>query len=298
MPELQRHFRLSDPKNEGSRRAALARWITDPKNSLTWRSIVNRVWHYHFGRGIVVTPNDLGRMGALPTHPELLDWLAADFQESGGSLKRLHRLIVTSAVYRQASRYQPSYAAIDADNHYLWRMNRMRLDAESVRDAVLRATGKLDLKMGGPSVKQFIQTPGIHVTPNVDYLNFDVDRPENYRRSVYRFVFRTLPDPFMDTLDCPDASQLTPARNTSVSPLQALAMLNNRFMVRQSEHLAERAAQAGKDLPAQIRSVYLLALGREPTAKEARALAEYAGKHGLANACRIVLNSNEFMFVD
>ena len=298
LPELQHHFRLSDPKNEGSRRAALARWITDPKNVLTWRSIVNRVWHYHFGRGIVATPNDLGRMGALPTHPALLDWLAADFQESGGSLKRLHRLVVTSAVYRQASRHQPSFAAIDADNHYLWRMNRMRLDAESVRDAVLRVTGKLDLKMGGPSVKQFIQTPGIHVTPNMDYLNFDVDRPENYRRSVYRFVFRTLPDPFMDTLDCPDASQLTPARNTSVSPLQALAMLNNRFMVRQSEHLAKCAAQAGKDLPAQIRSVYLLALGRDPTAKEARALAEYAGKHGLANACRIVLNSNEFMFVD
>ncbi len=298
LPELQHHFRLSDPKIEGNRRAALARWITDPKNVLTWRSIVNRVWHYHFGRGIVATPNDLGRMGALPTHPKLLDWLAADFQESGGSLKQLHRLIVTSAVYRQASRHQPSYAAIDADNHYLWRMNRMRLDAESVRDAVLRVTGKLDLRMGGPSVKQFIQTPGIHVTPNVDYLNFDVDRPENYRRSVYRFVFRTLPDPFLDTLDCPDSSQLTPARNTSVSPLQALAMLNNRFMVRQSEHLAKRAAQAGKDLPTQIRSVYLLALGREPTAKEARALAEYAGRHGLANACRIVLNSNEFMFVE
>jgi hypothetical protein len=298
LAELQHHFRLTDPKNEGARRAALARWITDPKNVLTWRSIVNRVWHYHFGRGIVGTPNDLGRMGAAPTHPELLDWLAAEFQESGGSLKRLHRLIVTSAVYRQSSRPQPSYAAIDADNHYLWRMNRMRLDAESVRDAVLRATGKLDLKMGGPSVKQFIQTPGIHVTPNVDYLNFDVDRPENYRRSVYRFLFRTLPDPFMDTLDCPDSSQLTPARNTSVSPLQALAMLNNRFMVRQSEHLAERAAKAGKDLPAQIRTVYQLALGREPTAKEVRSLAEYAGKHGLANACRIVLNSNEFLFVD
>lgn len=298
MPELAHHFRLADPKYEGSRRAALARWITDPKNMLTWRSIVNRVWHYHFGRGIVATPNDLGRMGAAPTHPELLDWLAADFQESGGSLKRLHRLIVTSAVYRQSSRHQASAAAIDADNQYLWRMNRMRLDAESVRDAVLRVTGKLDLKMGGPSVKQFIQTPGIHVTPNVDYLSFDVDRPENYRRSVYRFIFRTLPDPFMDTLDCPDSSQLTPARNTSVSPLQALAMLNNRFMVRQSEHLAERAAKAGKDLPTQIRSLYLLALGREPTAKEMRALAEYAGKHGLANACRIVLNSNEFMFVD
>ena len=237
-------------------------------------------------------------MGAKPTHPELLDWLAVSFQEHGGSLKWLHRLLVTSAVYRQSSRHDPRFAATDDDNRYLWRMNRARLDAEEVRDAVLLAAGKLDRTMGGTSVKQFTMSPGIHVTPVVDYANFDVDRPENYRRSVYRFVFRTLPDPLMEALDCPDSSQLTPARTVSVTPLQALAMLNNKFMVRMSEHLAARAAKAGTDMASQITAVYRFALGREPTEKERTLLGDYAKKHGLANVCRVVLNSNEFMFVN
>jgi hypothetical protein len=259
---------------------------------------VNRIWHYHFGRGIVDTPNDFGLMGAAPTHPELLDWLASTFRDSGGSIKKLHRLIVTSAVYRQASRHNPRFAEIDADNRNLWRMNRTRLDAEEVRDSVLVAAGKLDRTMGGPSVKQFIERPGIHVTPIVDYLSFDVDRRENYRRSVYRFIFRTLPDPFMEALDCPDSSQLTPARNSSVSALQALAMLNNKFMVRMSEHLANRAARAGSNLATRVEAVYRLTLGRKPTPREKDAVTRYAARHGLANACRILMNSNEFMFVN
>ncbi len=290
-------FRLKDPNQEGERRAALALWLSDPKNVLTWRSVANRIWHYHFGRGLVDTPNDLGRMGAKPTHPELLDWLACHFQEGGGSLKELHRLIVTSAVYRQASLPNEQGVLADADNRYLWRMNRARLDAESLRDAVLLITGKLDRQMGGPSVKQFIQTPGIHVTPNVDYLNFDVDRPETRRRSVYRFIFRTLPDPFMEALDCPDFSQLTPVRTSSVTAMQALSLLHNRFMVRMSEHLAERAAQAGPELNDQVRELYRLTLGREPTEKEQALVANYATKHGAANAARMLLNSNEMMFV-
>src|SRR5262249_30102261 len=151
---------------------------------------------------------------------------------------------------------------------------------------VLQASGKLDRTMGGPSVKQFLQSPGVHVTPVVDYLNFDPDRPENYRRSVYRFIFRTLPDPFMEALDCADASQWTPVRNVSVTALQALAMLNDRFMVRQSEHLAERAAKAGPDPARQVREVYRLALAREPTPRESQALTEYAARYGLANVCR------------
>jgi hypothetical protein len=226
---LEAQFHLPDSNQEASRRAALAGWLADPRNVLTWRSIVNRVWHYHFGRGLVDTPNDFGRMGSLPTHPDLLDWLAADFLAHGGSLKRLHKQIVTSAVYRQSSAHDARSAEIDGDNRLLWRMNRMRLDAESLRDAVLVITGMLDRTMGGPSVKQFIESPGVHVTPVLDYLGFDPDRPENLRRSVYRFIFRTLPDPFMESLDCADASQLTPARNTSVTALQALTMLNNRF---------------------------------------------------------------------
>ncbi len=297
LPGLEVHFRLANPDDDGARRAALARWLSDPHNVLTWRSIVNRIWHHHFGRGIVATPNDFGRMGAAPTHPELLDWLAVHFRDQGGSLKQLHRLIVTSAVYRQSSRHRPDGARLDADNHFLGRMNRGRLDAESVRDAVLCATGKLDRRMGGPSIKQFVQGPGIHRTPKVDYQAFDVDSPGSYRRSVYRFLFRTLPDPFMDTLDCPDASQFTPVRSSSVTALQALAMLNDRFMVRQCEHFAARVARAGADLGKQIETAYLLALGRPPGPEETARLRAYARKHGMANVCRLILNSNEFLFV-
>src|SRR5262249_22865401 len=153
-----------------------------------------------------------------------------------GSLKRLHRLIVTSATYRQSSRHHAEHARLDADNLLLWRMNRARLDAECVRDAVLAVSGKLGRAVGGPSVKHVVQSPGIHVTPKVDYGAFNVDGPGAYRRSVYRFVFRTLPDPFMEALDCPDGSQFAPVRSNSVTALQALAMLNDRFMVRQCEH--------------------------------------------------------------
>ncbi|HEX7448051.1 MAG TPA: DUF1549 and DUF1553 domain-containing protein [Pirellulales bacterium] len=298
LADLPAKFTLDDPNDEGARRAALAHWLTDRRNVLVWRSIVNRVWHFHFGRGIVETPNDLGRMGAAPTHPELLDWLATWFYEQGGSLKQLHKLIVTSATYRQSSRHHEDYAKIDAGNQYLWRMNRTRLDAESLRDAVLAISGKLDRTMHGPSVKQFVEKPGIHVTPIVDYQSFDVDSPASLRRGVYRFLFRTLPDPFMDSMDCADASQLTPTRNSSVTALQALAMLNDHFMVRQSEHFAQRLRTAHEQLPEQIRAMYQLALGRDPTKNESAALAAYAARHGLANACRLILNSNEFVFVN
>jgi hypothetical protein len=276
----------------------LARCLTRPDHPLTARVFVNRVWQHHFGEGIVATSDNFGHLGARPTHPELLDWLAATLQENGGSLKHLHRLIVTSAVYRRSSRHLPVNAGIDADNRYLWRMNRQRLDAESIHDAVLVISGKLDRTMGGPSVKQFIQTPGVHVTPVVDYLNFDVDSPASYRRSVYRFIFRTLPDPFMDALDCPDASQLTPVRGTSVTALQALALLNDKFVVRQSEHIARRIEGKHPNREEQVAAAYRLILGRPPTAREQRAVSAYAAKHGLANACRVLLNSNEFVFVD
>jgi len=295
---IKSRFALANPQDEGSRRAALAKWISDPKNPLTWRSIVNRVWHYHFGRGLVDSPNDLGKMGGEPSHPELLDWLANWFLEHDGSMKQLHRLIVTSAVYQQSSRDNPSFARIDSDNRFLWRMNRSRLDAESVRDAILQITGQLDLTMGGPSVKQFTLSPGIHVTPVVDYAKFDIDSPDNRRRGVYRFLFRTLPDPFMDSLDCPEASQLAPVRGASVTALQALSMLNNHFVTRQSERFAERLAVLKPTLPGQIEAAYELALGRPPSRAETRDLLAYAKEHGLPNLCRLILNSNEFMFVN
>jgi hypothetical protein len=296
---VESQFDLPHPEDESSRRAALAKWITNPKNVLTWRSIVNRIWRYHFGKAIVDSPNDFGRMGSQPSNPDLLDWLAVSFLESGGSLKQMHKLILLSAAYQQSSEDNPKYAALDSDNRYLWRMNRTRLEAEEVRDAILQITGKLDLRMGGPADMQFkMDDPTPPVTPVVDYTKFDLDSPASFRRGVYRFIFRTIPDPLMDTLDCADASQLTPARNVSVTALQALAMWNNRFILRQSEHLAARLSAESPDEEKQIRAMYRLVLQRPPNKAELKELKLYAAAHGLANLCRIGLNSNEFMFVD
>ena len=315
---LPSKFDLTDPTDEGARRAALARWLTHPDNPLTWRSIVNRVWHYHFGRGLVETPNDFGKMGGRPSHPELLDWLAVWFRdEAGGSLKQLHRLIVTSATYRQRSTgvtenwsaggaspapnvsITPSlHYSADSDNRYLWRMNSARLDAEQVRDTILQVAGCLDLHMGGPSDMQFDLQPGIHVTPRVDYTKFDVDSPRARRRSVYRFLFRTLPDPFMDALDCPAGDQLTPSRNASVTVQQALALWNNAFAAHYAGRWAERLEALAKTPEQQVTLAYELALGRPPAPAELPELAAYTRKHRLANLCRVILNSNEFMFVN
>ena len=289
-------FSLDDPQDEGQRRAALAGWLVDPRNALLRRSIVNRVWQYHFGRGLVDSPNDFGRMGSLPTHPELLEWLAGWFADHGHSLKELHRLLLTSAVYQQSSASNDAFAKLDAGNRYLWRMNRGRLDAECVRDAMFYVTGRLDLTMGGPSVQQFFFKDD-H-SPVYDYTRFDVDDARSLRRSVYRFLVRSVPDPFMDCLDCADPSIMTPKRNTTLTSIQALAVLNNPLVVRQAEHFAERLEREHAEPAAQIEAAYRLALGRVPRAAESQALVEYAGKHGLANACRVILNSNEFMFVD
>jgi len=177
-------------------------------------------------------------------------------------------------------------------------MNRTRLDSDQVRDAILQISGALDLRMGGPSDMQFDLQPGHHVTPKVDYAKFDVDGPQARRRSVYRFLFRTLPDPFMDALDCPAGDQLTPVRNASVTVQQALAMWNDAFIVHSADRLAQRLEMLAKKPNEQIRLACELALSRPPTQNELQDFGEYVGKHGLANFCRVLLNSNEFMFVN
>ena len=298
VPGLQGEFDLPADAGEGKRRAALAKWLSAKDNMLTWRSMANRVWQHHFGRGIVATPNDFGKMGAAPSHPQLLDWLSCELRDHGGSLKHLHRLIMNSATYQLASRV-PEQQQADPGNQLYWRGELRRLDAESIRDSILAVSGKLDLRMGGPSARQFEMKPGIHVTPTLDYIKFDPDDPANFRRSLYRFNFRTVPDPFMQALDCPDASQLVPRRDESVSAQQALALMNQRFVVRQSEHCAERLQRETKDnLPGQIDRLVQLAYGRPAAASERHALIDYATDHGLANACRMVFNSNEFVFVE
>ena len=277
---------------EGERRADLARWITNPGNMLAWRSIVNRVWHYHFGTGLVDTPNDFGHMGSLPTHPELLDWLAVEFRDSGGSFKKLHKLIVMSSVYRQTSSGSAGNT-IDRENRYLWRANRQRLDAESLRDTILTASGKLDLTMGGPSVEQFFFKDD-H-SPVYDYSRFDPDAPGNFRRSVYRFIVRSVPDPLMERFDCPDVSMITAKRTTTITAIQALALLNNPFVLKQAEHLAQRVEKAGGD---PVRTAFRIALQRSPDGREQETLSAYLSREGLVNLCRLILNLNEFLFVD
>ncbi|WP_435017231.1 DUF1553 domain-containing protein [Tundrisphaera sp. TA3] len=294
--ECPGEFDFPEGHPESARRAALARWLIDPKNPLTWRSIVNRVWQYHFGRALAATPNDLGRMGSPPTHPELLDWLAADFRDGGQSLKVLHRRIVTSEAYRQSSADDPASAAIDAENLLLWRMNRRKLDAESIRDATLVAAGTLDRTMYGPPFRDFAIERPEH-SPHYEYRAHDPDDPASRRRSIYRFLARSRPQPFMAALDCADPSMQVDRRNETLSPLQALALYNNGLMLASARHMA-KAFEAEGDPASQVAGAFMRAIGRAPTPEERDALGDHTRQHGLANACRVILNLNEFVFVD
>jgi hypothetical protein len=294
---LEPEFKLTNPQEEGGRRLALAEWIADNNNPLTWRSIVNRVWHYHFGRGLVDTPNDFGWNGSRPTHPELLDWLAVTFRDQGGALKKLHRLILLSAVYQQTSAHDAQAAKIDVDNRYLWRMNRSRLDSEEIRDAVLAVSGKLDLKMGGPGFELF-RFKDDH-SPIYDHSDLaKINDPATFRRTVYRFVVRSVPNPFIECMDGADPNLVTPVRTTTVTALQALALLNDPFMIKQGEFLAERLTKISDDPAKQIEAAYQLLFSRQPTESEREVLVEYTRAHGLASACRLLFNANEFVFVD
>ena len=286
-------FDLPHSHRESDRRVALAKWLTRNDNPLTWRSIVNRVWHYHFGRGIVDTPNDFGRMGKLPSHPKLLNWLAMEFRDGGQRFKPLHKMIVMSSVYRQSSSHNAHNAAIDSGNEFLWRMNRRRLSAEEVRDAVLCVSGKLNRDMYGPGFQLFVLERPEH-SPHYEYHKHDPDDPMSHRRSIYRFIVRSQPDPFMTTLDCADSSQSVAKRDETLTALQALSLLNNKFMVRMAEHFAARVADS--DSP--INEAYRLVTGHSPSPEQASLLTEYSKKHGNANLCRLLLNTSEFVFVD
>jgi len=283
-------------RGETDPRAALANWITDDANVLTWRSIANRVWQYHFGKGLVDTPSDFGRNGSQPSHPELLDFLAAEFRDAD-SFKKLHRRILLSATYRQASTHDAAGAKRDADNRLLWRMNRQRLDAESIRDSVLAVSGKMAYKMYGPGYELF-RFKDDH-SPIYDHQDVSfINRPESWRRTVYRFVVRSVPNPFLETLDCADPNINVPVRNSTMTALQALALLNNPFMVKQAEYFADRVKAETKDAGKQVDYAYRMAFGRPPTPPERAAMSAYIERHGLANACRLLFNANEFMFAD
>jgi hypothetical protein len=295
---LRARFELSDDEPESARRIALAKWLTDPQHPLTWRSIANRAWHYHFGRGLCDTPNDFGRMGSLPSHPELLDWLACELRDSGGSLKRLHRLICTSETYLRASNDSTELLAADPDNRWLARATRQRLDADTWRDSVLLVSGRLDETMGGPGVAHFSTRPGAQLTPILDYSQFDFDSPGATRRSIYRVVWRGIADPLLEPLDFPDLGLLAPVRGFSASPLQALTMMNNRFVLHHAEHMVRRAEKESADRDQQLQLFAQWAWQRDPTDDERLLFQQLADKHGMAAVSRLMLNSNEFLFID
>ncbi len=296
-PKENFEFKLAANHPESARRAALAKWITRKDNPLTWRSIANRIWLWHFGQGIVETPNDFGRMGLPPSHPELLDWLTAEFRDSGGSFKHLHKLIVTSATYRQSVATSVKFAKIDSNNRFLWRMNRRRLEAEELRDAILSVSGAMNKTMGGPGFYLFALEKTAH-SPHYEYHKFNPADPKSHRRSVYRFIARSQPDPFMTTLDCADSSQSTPKRDETLTALQALSLLNNKFTLYMAKRFASRIEKDFKTLQGRIRRSYQLTTGRPPTPNEMVTLEKYAQKHGLPNLCRVLFNLSEFSYID
>jgi len=279
---------------EQRRRLKLAEWIASPENPLTARVLVNRIWQHQFGVGFVDTPNDFGRNGSRPTHPELLDWLASEFVGHGWSIKTLQKQILTSATWRQSSAPRADAMKVDAGDRFLWRFPPRRLEAEGIRDSILAVCGNLDRTFGGPSF--FLH--------NVDRENVyhyhpkETFGPAESRRMVYAFKVRMEQDGVFGAFDCPDGSLVMPRRSVSTTPLQALNLFNSGFILQQSETFARRLEkEAGTEVPAQVRRAWELAFNRAPDRKEAHEAVTFAKAEGLAALCRAILNANELMFI-
>lgn len=292
-------YKLANDVPEGERRLELANWLVDDKNPLTPRVLANRIWHYHFGKGIVDTPSDFGFMGGKPTHPELLDWLALQIQTNNWQLKSIHKAIMLSQVYQQSSEFREKEAAIDADSRLLWRFPPRRLSAEEIRDTALSVSGKLDKRAGGPGYRlyQYLQD-------NVaTYVPLDKHGPETYRRAVYHQNARAARVDLMTEFDCPDNAFSAPRRASTTTPLQALTMMNHQFTLDMSAALASRVTQQTADakenqITKQVELAFSLLFSRTPDAAESKAAGQLINDHGLRAFCRALLNSNEFMYLN
>ena len=285
---------MTSEEPEQSRRLKLAQWIASEDNPLTARVIVNRVWHYHFGRGLVATPSDLGKNGSAPSHPDLLDWLAIRFMENGWSLKWLHREILSSSTFQQSSQPRPEALAKDADCKLLWRFPLKRLEAEAIRDCVLQLSGKLNLQAGGPGFLLFkIDRENVH-----HYFPLEKFGPEHFRRMIYMTKIRQEQDEVFGVFDCPDGGQTIPNRNQSTTALQSLNMLNSKFIIEQAAFFSERLQrEAGSQAKDQVNLAFDLAFARAPAAAERQDAEALIQQFGLASFCRAILNSNELLFV-
>jgi hypothetical protein len=256
--------------------------------------LVNRLWQHHFGEGLVSTPNDFGRNGARPSHPELLDWLAGEFIRSGWSIKHLQKLIVMSDCWQQSSSPNANGLAKDAQSRLLWRYPPRRLESEVLRDNMLAVAGTLDSRMGGPGFSVFAPNSNyVRVyNPKVEY------GPGEWRRAIYMTKVRVAQDSTFGAFDCPDAGQPQPKRPRSTTPLQALNLLNSSFVLQQSDFFARRIqSDVGDDAVRQVRRAFRLTVQRDPDAREASVSETLVREHGLAALCRALLNSNEFLFV-
>jgi len=295
MPEtFETSVTLPNNVPEQQRRLALAEWLVDPAHPLTARVMANRIWQSHFGRGLVVTPSDFGAMSRPPSHPELLDWLAAELVDSGWSLKQLHRSILLSQTYQQSSTPHSDGMTRDAGNVLLWRYPTRRLEAEAIRDSMLAVSGDLDPRMGGPGFLLF--------EPNANYSRNWVAKnefgPAEARRMVYALKLRMEGDAVFGAFDCPDAGQIMPARPRSTTPIQALNLLNSPFVLDTADHLAGHARDsAGDDVATQVDWLFRRVFGRSATPREFAAASAVAGAHGTPALARALLNSNEFLFI-
>jgi hypothetical protein len=297
------------------RRRALAEWLASPDHPLTARVMANRIWHWHFGRGIVPTPGNFGKMGMPPSHPELLDWLATEFVRQGWSIKQMHRLIMNSETYKMASSfYSAANLEKDPSNVQLWRFPLRRLEAEAIRDVILSASGQINLEAGG---EPFF--PAIPKSVREGYRQgkweLTKEEPATWRRSVYSYWKRGLKYPMFEVHDQPDLNVTCEKRNVTTVPTQALTLLNNEFVLIQARHLAERAArEGGESAAARIAHLYRVALSRGPTPKEQESYlaflekqrAYHAGRQAeggpdlaaLTDVAHVVLNSNEFVYIN
>jgi hypothetical protein len=294
LKEAAHPYALAADAPEQQRRLALAKWLVARDNPLTPRVLANRVWQFHFGAGLVATPSDFGYMGLAPSHPELLDWLAAELVRGEWRLKSLHKLMVTSQTYRQSSAFRDEAARVDADTRLLWRFPPRRLTAEEIRDTMLFVSGKLDERMGGPGFRLYQYTRDNVAT----YSPLDSFGPETFRRAVYHQNARASRIDLLSDFDAPDCAFSTARRVPTTTPSQALVLMNHSFTMQLAESLGERLATfGGQDARAQVGLAFQLAFGRKPTAPEAAAAQKLVEKHGLRALCRGLLNSSELVYV-
>ena len=280
-------------------RKHFADWIASPDNPLTARVMVNRIWQHHFGEGIVRTPSNFGKTGDRPSHPELLDWLAVEFVESGWSIKHMHRLMLTSEAYRMASRDMTENLAKDRTNVYLWRQSRNRHEVEVIRDQIMAVAGTLDRTVGGPAVRPYIDPTLFQSSTDRTWPGMAIGDPGSWRRSLYVFSKRSIRYPMFEAFDQPDMVSSCSRRTRSTVAPQALLLMNNAEVLLQAKYFAQRVAlEAGYDAGAQIDRAFRLALSRPPTELERSKAEEFlrTTPTGLVDLCQTLFNLNEFLY--